>query len=101
MGSAVEYAKCAGAKVPEALAAPAPSDTILDVHIIAHTHDDTGYLETVDEYYNDKAPLPWQRLSGIPSCIPCMHVRDVTDQHTHTHAPNLTGGCTSSGQSLP
>eukprot|EP01047_Picozoa_sp_COSAG01_P038826 COSAG01_NODE_3170_length_6472_cov_2.238820_5_plen_441_part_00 len=23
----------------------------LDVHIIAHTHDDTGYLSTVDEYY--------------------------------------------------
>ena len=24
---------------------------LLDVHIIAHTHDDTGYLSTVDEYY--------------------------------------------------
>ena len=23
----------------------------LDVHIISHTHDDTGYLSTVDEYY--------------------------------------------------
>jgi len=23
----------------------------LDIHIIAHTHDDTGYTMTVDEYY--------------------------------------------------
>lgn len=24
---------------------------VFDVHIVAHTHDDTGYLNTIDEYY--------------------------------------------------
>ena len=30
---------------------PAPKNETIDVHIICHTHDDTGYLRTVDEYY--------------------------------------------------
>ena len=30
---------------------PTPPSERLDIHIIAHTHDDTGYLSTVDEYY--------------------------------------------------
>ena len=25
--------------------------TILNVHLIAHSHDDTGWLKTVDQYY--------------------------------------------------
>jgi alpha-mannosidase len=29
---------------------PFPNETI-DVHIVCHTHDDTGYLSTVEEYY--------------------------------------------------
>lgn len=31
---------------------PTPLAELLDVHIIAHTHDDTGYLSTVQEYYD-------------------------------------------------
>ena len=30
---------------------PGVASAILDVHIIAHTHDDVGWLKTVDEYY--------------------------------------------------
>jgi hypothetical protein len=37
---------CADATCPT----PSYNETI-DVHIICHTHDDTGYLKTVDEYY--------------------------------------------------
>jgi len=30
------------------------------VHVIPHSHDDVGWLLTVDEYYNGtKGPLPW------------------------------------------
>eukprot|EP00038_Savillea_parva_P019125 m.26584 g.26584 ORF g.26584 m.26584 type:complete len:1203 (-) comp4326_c0_seq1:85-3693(-) len=33
------------------LRTPCPSMPRWDVHIVAHTHDDTGYTSTVDEYY--------------------------------------------------
>ena len=31
-----------------------PSADKLNLHIISHTHDDAGWLETVDEYYNTR-----------------------------------------------
>ncbi|PRP80616.1 hypothetical protein PROFUN_11559 [Planoprotostelium fungivorum] len=30
---------------------PPSAEDVLDVHIIAHSHDDVGWLKTVDEYY--------------------------------------------------
>jgi hypothetical protein len=45
-----------------------PNLPIFDVHIIAHTHDDTGYLSTIEEYYqsNVKVLGPLQLLRLYP-----------------------------------
>eukprot|EP00937_MAST-01D_sp_MAST-1D-sp2_P005627 g5627.t1 len=41
-----------GAGASGSCPAPAPLPPVLDVHIVCHTHDDTGYLSTVDEYFD-------------------------------------------------
>ena len=30
---------------------PATSPTMLNVHLVPHTHDDVGWLKTVDQYF--------------------------------------------------
>ena len=41
---------CCWTEVP-APGLPAGATDKLNVHIVAHTHDDVGWLKTVDEYY--------------------------------------------------
>ena len=39
---------------------PAPNADNLTVHVIAHSHDDVGWLKTVDDYYyGDKQNIQW------------------------------------------
>ena len=33
------------------LSAPKTSRSTIKVHLVSHTHDDTGWLKTVDQYY--------------------------------------------------
>jgi hypothetical protein len=50
-----EFAHCSSGFAPAVpLDEKKKSAKVLDVHIIAHTHDDTGYLSTVDEYYESR-----------------------------------------------
>ena len=51
---------------------PDPGE-ILDIHIISHTHDDTGYLSTVAEYYASN--VRWARKKpqiSIPASVFCL-----------------------------
>ena len=41
--------QCAYESAGQATGSCPPPASVLDVHIVCHTHDDTGYLSTVDE----------------------------------------------------
>ena len=41
------------------------SGEILNVHIVPHTHDDVGWLKTVDEYYYGGKNKDCTKVSGI------------------------------------
>lgn len=67
----------AAAALPLALAARIKYNTgakrvdapgVLNVHIVAHTHDDVGWLKTVDEYY-----------AGLNNTIQHASVRHILD----------------------
>jgi hypothetical protein len=36
---------------PGCITAGAPKEGVLNVHLICHSHDDVGWLKTVDQYY--------------------------------------------------
>ena len=38
---------------------PTPQDGKLNVHLICHSHDDVGWLKTVDQYFYGSNRQPW------------------------------------------
>ena len=50
---------------PGCITAGAPKEGVLNVHLVCHSHDDVGWLKTVDQYYYG-ANNSIQHAGGLP-----------------------------------
>jgi len=65
---------------PGCITKGAPKEGALNVHLICHSHDDVGWLKTVDQYYYgannsiQHAGLSWGVLILLPAHMCVVHV---------------------------